>query len=295
MAGSALSRRVSEFTGRRAVRRRADLAGRARHLQPVRPGVVLQHRVRPARRRTSPDGSARSSPSCRISCSATPPISSRSSSPSSAGTTSGAAWWMPPTRRWSGRRCFSRACRRFSRSPSAPSTLQARRSAPAATSATRLAALLAAYLNRTGSIILILTLLFLSIILSTQFSFGRLFSFVGGLVRDRWAAMLGALRARKEERRRDKQRQEVIKKHLDKAKDKETRDGDTKPSREVGRAGCGPRGARSQTFASGDRRDGDAAPPGPQTRRASRRRRRPRRTCRSHPAPRPWWAPRPRH
>ena len=40
----------------------------------------------------------------------------------------------------------------------------------------RLAAFLAEYLNRTGSIILILTLLFAAIILSTQFSFGRLFS-----------------------------------------------------------------------------------------------------------------------
>jgi S-DNA-T family DNA segregation ATPase FtsK/SpoIIIE len=81
-------------------------------------------------------------------------------------------------------------------------------------------AVLAAYLNRTGSIILILTLLFLSIILSTQFSFGRLFSFVGGMMRDRWAAMIGQMRARREERRRDKQRQEVLKKHLDKtAKD----------------------------------------------------------------------------
>ena len=40
----------------------------------------------------------------------------------------------------------------------------------------RLAALLADYLNRTGSIILILTLLFAAIILSTQFSFGRLFA-----------------------------------------------------------------------------------------------------------------------
>jgi S-DNA-T family DNA segregation ATPase FtsK/SpoIIIE len=93
-----------------------------------------------------------------------------------------------------------------------------------------LAKLLAAYLNRTGSIILILTLLFLSIILSTQFSFGRLFAFVGGLLRDRWAAMLGSMRERKEERRRDKQRQEVIRKHLDKA-GKETAGGT--PAREA--------------------------------------------------------------
>ena len=92
-----------------------------------------------------------------------------------------------------------------------------------------LASLLAAYLNRTGSIILILTLLFLSIILSTQFSFGRLFSFVAGLIRDRWAALLGAIRARREEQRRDKQRQEVIKKHLEKA----AKDGqDAQPGKE---------------------------------------------------------------
>jgi S-DNA-T family DNA segregation ATPase FtsK/SpoIIIE len=79
------------------------------------------------------------------------------------------------------------------------------------------AAGLAAYLNRTGSIILILTLLFLAIILSTQFSFGRLFSFAGQLLRDRITALLALYRERREERRRDKQRQEVLKKHLDKA------------------------------------------------------------------------------
>ena len=78
------------------------------------------------------------------------------------------------------------------------------------------AALLAAYLNRTGSIILILTLLFLGIILSTQFSLGRLFGAIGQLLQDRWAAMLGAYRERREERRREKERQEVLKKHLDK-------------------------------------------------------------------------------
>ncbi len=80
-----------------------------------------------------------------------------------------------------------------------------------------LAASLAAYLNRTGSIILILTLLFLAIILSTQFSFGRLFAAIGALIRDRWAATTGALHMWREERRRETQRQEVLKKHLDKA------------------------------------------------------------------------------
>ena len=73
------------------------------------------------------------------------------------------------------------------------------------------------YLNMTGSIILILTLLFLAIILSTQFSFGRLFGAIGELLQDRWTAARGALHAWREERRRDRQRQEVLKKHLDKA------------------------------------------------------------------------------
>jgi S-DNA-T family DNA segregation ATPase FtsK/SpoIIIE len=82
-----------------------------------------------------------------------------------------------------------------------------------------LASLLADYLNRTGSIILILTVLFLAIILSTQFSFGRLFAAVGQLLRDRWIAGFAAYREWREDRRRTKQRQEVLKKHFDKGKE----------------------------------------------------------------------------
>jgi S-DNA-T family DNA segregation ATPase FtsK/SpoIIIE len=80
----------------------------------------------------------------------------------------------------------------------------------------RLAAFLAEYLNRTGSIILILTLLFAAIILSTQFSFGRLFSTLSQLGRERWAAMRAAFQQRRDEKQRDKQRQEVLRKHLGK-------------------------------------------------------------------------------
>ena len=76
---------------------------------------------------------------------------------------------------------------------------------------------LAEYLNRTGSIILILTLLFLATVLATQFSFGRFFAFFGQLAKDRWAAALGAMRARREEARREKERQDVLKKHLGKS------------------------------------------------------------------------------
>jgi S-DNA-T family DNA segregation ATPase FtsK/SpoIIIE len=78
----------------------------------------------------------------------------------------------------------------------------------------RLAAFLAEYLNRTGSIILILTLLFTAIILSTQFSFGRFFATLTQMASERWAALRTARAQRKEEQAREKQRQEVIKKHL---------------------------------------------------------------------------------
>jgi S-DNA-T family DNA segregation ATPase FtsK/SpoIIIE len=80
----------------------------------------------------------------------------------------------------------------------------------------RVAIVLAEYLNRTGSIILILTLLFLAIILSTQFSFGRLFSSLSQVARDRWVAMRMTIARRRDEQERAKQRQEVLKKHLGK-------------------------------------------------------------------------------
>jgi S-DNA-T family DNA segregation ATPase FtsK/SpoIIIE len=80
-----------------------------------------------------------------------------------------------------------------------------------------LAGVLSDYLNTTGSVILILTTLFLATILATQFSFGRFFGAIGEILRDRWAAALGSLRSWREERRRDRQRQEVLKKHLEKA------------------------------------------------------------------------------
>ncbi|HYT69465.1 MAG TPA: DNA translocase FtsK 4TM domain-containing protein [Vicinamibacterales bacterium] len=80
----------------------------------------------------------------------------------------------------------------------------------------RFAAFLAEYLNRTGSIILILTLLFAAIILSTQFSFGRLFSALSQVARERWSAMRLAMEQRRDEKAREKQRQEVIRKHLGK-------------------------------------------------------------------------------
>src|SRR4029078_8834320 len=82
------------------------------------------------------------------------------------------------------------------------------------------------YLARTGSLIVILTLIFLAIIMSTQFSFGRLFAAL--VAASKSGAMRGvdALHAWREERRREKQRREVIAKHMKKAG---TADGKTAP------------------------------------------------------------------
>ncbi len=77
--------------------------------------------------------------------------------------------------------------------------------------------MLADYLNRTGSIIVLLTLMILSIILSTQFSFGRMFESASQNSRDLSARGVGRFRTWLEQRRKDKQRQEVIAKHTKKA------------------------------------------------------------------------------
>jgi S-DNA-T family DNA segregation ATPase FtsK/SpoIIIE len=73
-----------------------------------------------------------------------------------------------------------------------------------------LAAEMAEYLNRTGSIIVILTLLFLAIILSTQLSLGRLFSSASAIGRRGSSQWAGRLRSWLEERRRHRQRQVLL-------------------------------------------------------------------------------------
>jgi len=72
---------------------------------------------------------------------------------------------------------------------------------------------LAEALNRAGSVIVLLTMLFLSVVLVTQFSFSRLFgSIAGGFFRG-WRAVVGSYRAWRDERRREQQRREVVAKH----------------------------------------------------------------------------------
>lgn len=73
---------------------------------------------------------------------------------------------------------------------------------------------LTAYFSKTGSFIILVTLLFLSVILATQFSFGRMFSAIGDTVFGSVRRALARLRERREARRRERARREVVRKRM---------------------------------------------------------------------------------
>jgi len=76
---------------------------------------------------------------------------------------------------------------------------------------------MAEYLNRTGSIIVLLTLMMLSVIMSTQFSFGRMFAGASQTSRDLSARGVGWFNTWRDERRKVKARKEATAKRPIKA------------------------------------------------------------------------------
>lgn len=76
-----------------------------------------------------------------------------------------------------------------------------------------IASALSAYLNRTGAAIVLLTLLCLAVVLTTQVSFGRLFTQGVEVAGVAGLSLRGRLAAWLDERRRAKQRREVLAKH----------------------------------------------------------------------------------
>jgi S-DNA-T family DNA segregation ATPase FtsK/SpoIIIE len=80
-----------------------------------------------------------------------------------------------------------------------------------------LASALSEYLNRTGSLIVLMTLIILAVILSTQFSFGKIFATATVNSRDLSARGVGWLRGWFDDRRRERARREVIAKQARKA------------------------------------------------------------------------------
>jgi DNA segregation ATPase FtsK/SpoIIIE, S-DNA-T family len=77
-----------------------------------------------------------------------------------------------------------------------------------------LAGLMSEYFNRTGSLIVTLTLMFFAVIMSTQFSFGRFFSRVFAVSKSGGTRGISAWREWRADREKRKQRQDVIAKHI---------------------------------------------------------------------------------
>jgi S-DNA-T family DNA segregation ATPase FtsK/SpoIIIE len=69
------------------------------------------------------------------------------------------------------------------------------------------------YLSRTGSVIVIMTLIVASVIMATQFSFGRLFSALFAMLGGVWRQGFDAFKKSREERRRAKARRDVLEKY----------------------------------------------------------------------------------
>jgi S-DNA-T family DNA segregation ATPase FtsK/SpoIIIE len=76
---------------------------------------------------------------------------------------------------------------------------------------------LSEYLNRTGSLIVLTTLIILAVILSTQFSFGKMFANASVNSKDLSSRGVGWLRGWLDDRKRDRARREVIAKQTRKA------------------------------------------------------------------------------
>jgi S-DNA-T family DNA segregation ATPase FtsK/SpoIIIE len=97
---------------------------------------------------------------------------------------------------------------------------------------------LSEYLNRTGSLIVLTTLIVLAVILSTQFSFGKMFANASVSSKDLSARGVGWLRGWWDDRKRERARREVITKQTRKAaaaKDDaaDSDDASARPSRPV--------------------------------------------------------------
>ncbi len=104
---------------------------------------------------------------------------------------------------------------------------------------TVLATTLTTYLNRTGAAIVLLTLLALAVVLTTQVSFGRLFTQGVELGGATGLALRGRVLAWLDERRRMQQRRDVIAKHA--ARDGASPDADARPQPPGGLAAPPPR------------------------------------------------------
>jgi len=126
---------------------------------------------------------------------------------------------------------------------------------------------LVAYLNRTGAAVLLVTLIALAVILSTQFSFGRASTVAASAVREQSTGWFTRLQGWREERRREKERQQIVKKHVQKA----GRDKAPEIATRAAGAAASLKAARQSLRASDDDEEGDEITPAPAARTAAAR------------------------
>ncbi len=126
---------------------------------------------------------------------------------------------------------------------------------------------LATYLNRTGATILLLTLVALSVVLATQFSFGRATTVAASAMREQSTGVFARLSAWREERRREKERQQIVNKHVQKA----GRDKAPEITTKAAGAAASLKAARSLRPADDDEDDEDVLTPSPAARSAAAR------------------------
>ena len=103
---------------------------------------------------------------------------------------------------------------------------------------------MAEYLSRTGSVIVILALMVAAVILATQFSFGRLFAALFAALQGLADRGVDAFRLWREERRKARQRREVLVKYG--KKDTVAESEERQEDRQDRPAGRGPGGARAR-------------------------------------------------
>jgi S-DNA-T family DNA segregation ATPase FtsK/SpoIIIE len=106
---------------------------------------------------------------------------------------------------------------------------------------------LAEYLNRTGSIIVLLTLIMLAVILATQFSFGRMFAGARTASHDYSARLMGWLRRRLDQWRKERARREVVARHAKKGAPAVVVKSSAPDGDEDGRAPKAPRAGKAPT------------------------------------------------
>jgi len=122
---------------------------------------------------------------------------------------------------------------------------------------------LVSYLNTTGAAILLLTLIAAAVILSTQFSFGRATTVAASAVREQSTGWWSRLQSWRDDRQREKERQQIVKKHVQKAGREKAPEIATKAAGAAASLKAARQSLRPTDAADGDDEDDEELTPSP--------------------------------